>query len=137
VVRQSRRRTDGARILLVEDNEDFRLLMHLTLQDAGYQVDVATCAEDAIRLLERRPYNLLVSDYSLPGCSGLWLLSKALERKLISADATLLVTGDPEAPDIDQRLTVMAKPVDFARLLSHVRTTLENNHVADRVGAAA
>ena len=48
------RPADDVRILIVEDNEDFCLLMQTVLQDAGYIVDCAACAEDAILMLEQQ-----------------------------------------------------------------------------------
>ena len=124
VNREFRRCTDGARILLVEDNEDFCALMNLTLREAGYAVDCATLAEDGMRMLEAQRYDLVLSDYSLPGCSGVWLLSLAIERNLVCGDAALLVTGDPDAPGITESLAVVAKPVDFDRLLRQIRTAI-------------
>jgi DNA-binding NtrC family response regulator len=126
VARKFRRRTDGARILLVEDNEDFSLLMNLVLQEAGYAVDCATCAEDALRMMERQRYRLLLSDYSLPGYSGLWLLSQAFERQLMAPHSALIITGDPEAPGIGEAVPVVPKPLNFERLLPQIRKALEN-----------
>jgi DNA-binding response OmpR family regulator len=134
--REFRRRTDGARILLVEDNEDFCSLMNLTLSEAGYEVDCATFAEDGMRMLESQRYHLVVSDYSLPGFSGVWLLSQAIARHLMPRDAALLVTGDPEAPGITDAIPVITKPVDFDRLLTQIRTTLASCPHVERSEAA-
>src|SRR5215216_1651916 len=70
-------RADCPRILIVEDDDDFRLLLELTLQDEGYLVDCASCAEDAIHLIRSNAYHLVLTDYSLPGHSGAWFLSEA------------------------------------------------------------
>jgi DNA-binding response OmpR family regulator len=118
-----RRQTDGAQILVVEDNDDFRLLLELTLRTAGYRVDCAASSEDGIRLLRERTYELVLSDYGLPGLSGAWLISQAAavsERAVPS----LLITGDPDAPGIPVDVPVIPKPVDFDRLLVQVRALL-------------
>ena len=132
-----RRRTDGARILLVEDNEDFCLLMDLTLRGAGYLVDCATCAEDALHLMETRRYQLLLSDYSLPGYSGLWLLRQTFERNLIRPDAALMITGDPEAPGVRDTAHVIPKPVNFDRFIFQIRAALETSSQDAASGVAA
>jgi two-component system NtrC family response regulator len=132
-----KRHTDRARILIVEDNEDFCLLLQTVLEDAGYTVDCAACAEDALRMLEERPYRLVVSDYSLPGYSGRWLLSQAFERRLLTPDAALIVTGDPEAPGVAGVVPVVPKPVDFERLLPEIRTAIERGSQIASDGAAA
>ena len=132
-----RRRTDGARILLVEDNEDFGLLMDLALREAGYVVDRASCAEDALRMVQTQRYHLLLSDYSLPGYSGLWLLAQVLERKLMMPGTALIVTGDPEAPGLDGRVRVIPKTVNFDQFLSKIRTLLERSSTDDVSDVAA
>ena len=124
MARELRRRTDGARILVVEDNEDFSLLMQLALRDAGYVVDCATCAEDALRMLESQRYQLLLSDYSLPGYSGLWLLRQTFEQGLMRPGMVLMITGDPEAPGVRDAAHVVPKPVNFDQFISHIRVVL-------------
>jgi DNA-binding response OmpR family regulator len=126
-----RRRTDGARILVVEDSDDFRTLLELTLQDAGYVVDSAACSEDAIPLLAASPYDLVVTDYALPGHSGAWLLSQPPVRSSRPGMPALMITGDPDAPGIPQDVAVLPKPLDFDQLLSRVRSIIANASSAD------
>ena len=57
----------GSRILLVEDSDDLRGLMTLILEAEGYVVDSASTAEEGLHLLNARPYDLVLSDYALPG----------------------------------------------------------------------
>lgn len=117
-----RRQTDGARILVVEDSDDLRLLMKFTLESEGYAVDGAASAEDGLRLLRDQHYALLLTDFALPGNSGMWLLHEA--RALLDRTATLLVTGDPDAPAIDDDVPVVRKPLDFEAFLPQIRTLL-------------
>ena len=116
-----RRCTDGARVLVVEDNEDFRSLLEFILRDAGYVVDSAASSEQAAAMLEVQRYEFVLSDYSLPGQSGVWLVSQAAARNRPHGIPALIVTGDPDAPGIPDHLAVMPKPVDFDQLLSRVR----------------
>ena len=114
----------GTRILVVEDHDDFRELMELTLRDEGYSVDTASSAEDAVHLLNTRDYQLVLSDYSLPAHSGGWLLSKATERFGGREVRFVIITGDPDAPGIPHDAVVIRKPVDFDRLFLEVRRML-------------
>ena len=113
MAKQLRRRTDGARILVVEDSEDFSLLMQLALQDAGYVVDCAMCAEDALRMMKTQRYRLLLSDYSLPGYGA--------------GVRVLMITGDPDAPGVRDFTRVVPKPVNFDRFLAEIRLVLESS----------
>jgi DNA-binding response OmpR family regulator len=101
--------------------------MDLTLREAGYLVDCATCAEDALHLMETRRYHLLLSDYSLPGYSGLWLLRQTFERNLIPPGAVLMITGDPDAPGVRDVTRVIPKPVDFDGFIPQIRAALETS----------
>jgi DNA-binding response OmpR family regulator len=131
-----RRRTDGARILVIDDSDDLRTLMEFALEQEGYVVDGARSAEDAIRLLERQTYSLVLSDYALPGQSGIWLLSEALERGLLRGAVTRLVTADPDAPRLASGVDVVRKPVDFEQFLPQVRAILADSP-ATSTGARA
>jgi DNA-binding response OmpR family regulator len=126
-------REDSTRILVVEDNDDFRLLMELTLGQAGYRVDTASCAEDAVRLLKTRDYHLVISDYSLPAHSGAWLRSQLTAQPNGHNIPFLIVTGDPDAPGIPDDTIVITKPIDFDWLIGEVRQTLA--HVSQPVTA--
>ena len=70
----------GSRILLVEDSDDLRSLMVLILESEGYSVDSAATAEEGLRLLNSGSYDLVLSDYALPGRTGAWMLREALAR---------------------------------------------------------
>jgi DNA-binding response OmpR family regulator len=132
-----RRRTDGARILVVEDHADFRLLLQWTLQDAGYLVDCAATSEDAVRMLAGSRYSLVLTDYSLPGHSGAWLVTHASAAHAAQRIPSMIVTGDPDAPGIPGDVTVVRKPVDFDQLLAQVRAIVANTSTACRVSRPA
>ena len=78
-------------MLLVDDEIDFLDLMKEFLDDIGYEVEVATNGYDALKLLEKKCYDLLLSDINMPGMKGFELLDKAsmkypdLKRVLITA----------------------------------------------------
>jgi signal transduction histidine kinase/CHASE1-domain containing sensor protein/ActR/RegA family two-component response regulator len=58
------------RILLVEDHADTARVMGRLLTRAGHAVSVAHCVADALREMDRGPFDLLVSDLGLPDGSG-------------------------------------------------------------------
>jgi DNA-binding NtrC family response regulator len=60
------------RILVVEDEDKLRRIVELQLLDAGYEVDKAAKAEEALPLIDRA--DLVLTDYKLPGMTGLEML---------------------------------------------------------------
>src|SRR5581483_3893068 len=98
--RSFRRRTDGCRILIVEDSTELRMMLAAALQSDGYAVDVADSAEIGMRLLESGHYDLLLTDYRLPGRSGGWLLQEAMRRGWLHDTRALLVTAESDGASL-------------------------------------
>lgn len=63
-----------AKILLVDDDEDLLLLMGEYLEAVGLEHDQAVSAKQARNRLKRSGYDMVVSDFNMPGESGLDLL---------------------------------------------------------------
>jgi CheY-like chemotaxis protein len=59
-----------ARILLIEDDDNFRKMLKLTLTDVGYEVIEATDGEQGIDLYRRQPADLVVTDIIMPNKEG-------------------------------------------------------------------
>lgn len=57
--------TLGVRILVVDDMTDWREMISGLLEDAGYDVQTATSAEEALTLLKERPYHIAILDIRL------------------------------------------------------------------------
>lgn len=70
----------GLRILVVEDNLDSQYLVCEMLRAFGHEADGVAHPDDALAHLARQRYDLLFSDVSLPGMSGVDLARKALDQ---------------------------------------------------------
>ena len=69
-------------VLLVEDHADTLRYLSRLLRMQGFSVhEASTCAE-ALAVLEREHCKVLVSDVSLPDCSGLDLMRELRERRM-------------------------------------------------------
>jgi CheY-like chemotaxis protein len=65
------------RLLVVEDNPDARYLVCETLRALGHTVEATATGEEALPLLAGQPYDVLFTDVSLPGMSGVELARAA------------------------------------------------------------
>ncbi len=63
-----------ARILLVDDDEELAILISEYLNAHGFQAEVAANVAEARRQLEQSRFDAVLSDFSMPGESGLDLL---------------------------------------------------------------
>jgi DNA-binding response OmpR family regulator len=127
--RLTQQTSSGSRILLVEDSDDLRALMVLILEAEGYVVDSARTAEEGLHLLDTRRYDLVLSDYALPGRTGAWLLREAVARHLLSRMEGVIVTAHPQVRDADG-FDVIYKPLDFDTFLERVRGYLDRDVAA-------
>ncbi|MDA8307409.1 MAG: response regulator [Deltaproteobacteria bacterium] len=69
-----------ARILLVDDDQELLSLMSEYLSDCGFQSELASNAAEARRRLEQSQFDAVLSDFSMPGESGLDLLCHVSSR---------------------------------------------------------
>ena len=94
--------TDGrrARLLVVEDDPEGARVLRTLLQQAGYQVRVATEGAAALAIMEAEgPPELLILDWMLPGMTGLEVCHRARQRWDALELPILMVTArtDPES----------------------------------------
>lgn len=110
----------GARILVVEDQDDVRRMMATALEIEGYVVDEAVSAQDGLRHLECVTYDLVLSDYAMPGGTGTWMLQEARRRGLMRETPVVIVTAHPEVRELAD-VPVIQKPLDLDAFLDRVR----------------
>lgn len=68
------------RVLVVDDDHAVRNAIRVNLTKQGYDVALCTRAEDALRAIEERPIDLLLTDVAMPGMTGMELLRVAKQR---------------------------------------------------------
>jgi DNA-binding response OmpR family regulator len=124
------KRFSPARILVVEDQEDVRGLLVTALEIEGHQVDDASNAHDGLQRLRRTRYDLILSDYAMPGGTGTWMLHEAERLGVLDNTAALIVTAHPDAREL-AHLDVIPKPVDLDRFLDRVRRRLDDAPASD------
>jgi len=115
-------------VLVVDDEAVVLTVLREALRRGGYRVTTAASAEEAIDLMRKRRFDLVLTDKNLPGASGLEVLRVA--RELPSAPAIVLITGYSsfdsavEAMDIGA-LDYIEKPIrDVEDLRQRVRRAL-------------
>ncbi len=74
----------NAHLLVVDDEADFARMIQKTLVQAGYRVDVAVSATQAIALQRKHSYDLALVDMRMPEMTGLELLQylKVRDKKI-------------------------------------------------------
>lgn len=120
------------RILVVDDDPDICDNLRDILCDLGYQVDTAHDGRSALELVGRRPYDIALLDLKMPGMDGLTLYREIKKQR--AGTVSLLVTAFAGAATAEEALSagawkVLAKPVDFSKLLHLVEEALDQPFV--------
>jgi DNA-binding NtrC family response regulator len=72
---------DALRLLVVDDEPTQREMLQLLLERAGFRVTLACDGQEALRVLERQSFHLVLSDQRMPSMDGLELLVRARELR--------------------------------------------------------
>jgi two-component system NtrC family response regulator len=124
------------RLLIVEDDEALRRVMHIQLAREGYEVSSAGSSEEAISLLDKTAYQLVIADLNLPGLSGLELL------KVIRLDhpqtTVLVMTAYATVQTAVDAMKIGAydyvtKPINAFDLKTLVKRSLDHQKLMDEV----
>ena len=116
-------RTSPARILVVEDQEDVRRMLTTALSMEGHVVDEAPSAAAGLHSLQQTSYDLVLTDYAMPGGTGTWMLHEAGRQGLLVGTAAMIVTAHPDVREI-ANVEVITKPLDLDHFLEQVRRIL-------------
>jgi CheY-like chemotaxis protein len=113
---------EGKKILVVDDNEIILHVISCIMKFAGYKATTAKNGIDALDVMNRQDFDLLITDLVMPGMDGITLLKKA--KGLYPNLRVIILTGSPDlVPQPIEGINVDAlvtKPVYQVDLLSHV-----------------
>ena len=112
------------RILLVDDEADILESLQELLQASieGLEVDVAPSGEDALQKLQDNKYDVLVSDYKMPGMNGMDLLREAYKKA--PGTPRVLMTAFPD-------LQIAIEAINDARIENFFTKPLDPEEVVD------
>jgi two-component system copper resistance phosphate regulon response regulator CusR len=119
------------RLLLVEDEIDIQGFLRRSLQEAGYEVEVAPDAKTAEQLAVESRFDILVVDLGLPDRDGISLILRLRELGL---KAPVLILSARRS--VDDRVRgleqggddYLTKPFALAELLARLRNLLKRNN---------
>lgn len=89
------------KILIVDDFSTMRRIIRNLLRDLGYtNTEEADDGASALPLLKKGDYDLLVTDWNMPGMSGIDLLRQIRSDEQLAALPTLMVTAEAKRDHI-------------------------------------
>ncbi len=117
------------RVLVVDDVPDIMLLLGKLVERMGYQVETASCAIEALEILELKKIDLLITDWAMPGMSGGELIAKLKQDARWRDIPSIVLTGHDTEAERDGALMAgcdcfLVKPVKRDKLQSVINEFL-------------
>jgi len=115
----------AARILVVDDEAHIVQVVALKFRNAGLEVETASDGDEALGMLRRAPFDLVVTDLQMPAMSGIELARAMAARPALACIPVLMLTarghllreGEADSSNIAR---VVHKPFSPRGLLAEV-----------------
>ena len=120
------------KILVIDDEPDVVSYLSAFLEDEGFEVFAAGNGPDGLRLAREQAPDLITLDITMPGMSGIEVLTTLRRDEHLSCIPVIIITGvtsfdkltdyrDVRAPE-----GFMQKPIDLVQLLSTIEGILDS-----------
>jgi two-component system NtrC family sensor kinase len=102
---------ESRRVLVVDDEESIRLLLHDILRLDDHAVEIARSGLEAFELVRSQHFDVVITDMKMPGMDGASFYREVRLRDPILARRIIFITGDTISPDTRAFLQRVPNPV--------------------------
>jgi signal transduction histidine kinase/CheY-like chemotaxis protein/PAS domain-containing protein len=109
-------------ILIVDDEEDLREILEFELSDLGLTIDEAENGVEALKKLNQKEYDLVITDFQMPKMGGLELIKQSKETLTVMPKFVICSGGVGSLSDADEVFLtehssgVIEKPFNFEKI---------------------
>lgn len=124
-----------ARILVVDDDSSFCIMLKTFLSKKGHNVDEAFSKNEALKKFEASEYDIILTDYRLPDGSGMDILTRVKELK--PHTGVIIMTGYADIRMAVKMVKLgafdyVAKPINPDEILLAIQNLLEQKDIPDK-----
>ena len=122
----------ATQVLLIEDDEGIVETLRQVLEDEGHRVTVANRGDEGLTLASQDPFNLVITDFKLPGLNGLDLVRELHIRQPRLPIILITAFGTTETAIEATKLGAfdyLVKPFEISELLEVVHRAAESNRL--------
>ncbi len=123
---------DAARLLVVDDEESLRITTAAIFENEGYVVDTASSGDEAIDLMSKEDYDLVLTDLHMEGGDGLSVLNQI--RRQAPLTISVVLTGFASVESAIAALQegaydYLVKPCDIESMKHTIRRGVEHRRL--------
>jgi len=128
----SKKKSDKAKILIVDDEPDCLSIVKCRLEWCHYDVISATNGKEGLEKAVTEKPDLILLDTNMPVMNGHDMLERMRKDQVIKDTPVIMVTALCEAKDIDTASSFgisdyVTKPIDFPKLIEKISNILKKN----------
>lgn len=133
----NRRSNDSGRLLVVDDNKVNRLLLGRGLEGRGHQVAFAKDGREALDMLLKQPFDLVLLDIMMPVLDGYQVLAELTSDKDLRNIPVIMTSAMDEIDSVAKCIELGAedylfKPVNPVLLNARISASLEKKRLRDQ-----
>lgn len=116
-------------LLIVDDDDQLRVILENELLDIGYDVSSASDGNEGLEFIQKKKFDLLILDIKMPGINGFQLLRYSKEKHIHTKVIMLTGFADLHHAIESKRLGAddfLGKPYDLTDLESTIQRSLCN-----------
>ena len=87
------------RVLIVEDDKNISKLIKYNLEKEGFHCTTSFNGEDALKVMDKDPFDLIILDIMLPGIDGLEVCRQVKQKKILANIPIVMLTAKGEEVD--------------------------------------
>lgn len=84
------------KIVVIDDSKSIRELVGMTLENAGFEVDIAMDGQDSLRFFDGREVSLVITDLNMPNMDGVTLIKEVRKMNDYSTVPILMLTTESQ-----------------------------------------
>lgn len=121
----------NARILIIEDDEEMRSLLDDFFVEEGFETDSISNGYEALGILIKKPFDLIMTDIRMPGLTGLDILPRI---KKLQPGVPIIVITAFGSEEVHQRAyergatVYLEKPIHFEKLRELIHQMVFSRH---------
>jgi DNA-binding response OmpR family regulator len=112
------------RVMIIEDDEEMRSLLKDFFEEEGFETDSVSNGVDALRMLSKDHFDLVITDIRMPGLTGLDILPRirSLKPETLIIVMTAYGSDDVRRRSFERGATIyLEKPIHLTKLRTVIR----------------
>ena len=114
----------SGKVLVVDDNNDLRIVVSKMLSRLGYEVSSADSGENGLSIFLKNKFDVVLSDYEMPGMDGVAFACSV--KKSSPRTPVVIMTGAGKETVFSRKSTAVDEVISKPFTLTEIDETIQN-----------